>query len=128
MIEIGRRITALRVALNLNQKQICEIVGVAQNTWNQWEKGRRTPALDAMMRVYDVYRADLNFIYIGSTSSLPHDLAIGVREQLARTAPPPDEEIIAMLKKRGLKHRKIKDASPDSAKAPKRSEKKIHAV
>jgi transcriptional regulator with XRE-family HTH domain len=117
MIEVGRRLHALRSALGLKAKDICAQVNVEPNTWSQWENGRRMADLNAMMRVYDLFGADLNFIYMGSTSSMPHELALRVREQLSRTAPPPDAEIAAMLKRRGLSHPGIDEV--DSREAAK---------
>lgn len=121
MVEVGRRLVALRKALDLKAKDMCGQVNVEANTWSQWEKGKRLAPVDAMMRVADVYGADLNYIYMGSTSSMPHELAVKVREQLAKSAPPPDDEIIAMLERRGLTHvaieaRRSSDESEDSDK------------
>lgn len=104
MIEVGRRLHALRTALGLKAKEMCAEVNVEANTWSQWEKGRRMADLNAMMRIYDKFGADLNYIYMGLTSTMPHELAVKVRQKLAETAPPSDAEIVAMLKRKGLQH------------------------
>lgn len=116
MVEVGRRLVALRKALDLKAKDMCGQVNVEANTWSQWEKGKRLAPVDAMMRVADLYGADLNYIYMGSTSSMPLELAIKVRDQLAKSAPPPDAEIIEMIERRGLSHRAIDEQRAKAAR------------
>jgi transcriptional regulator with XRE-family HTH domain len=122
-IEVGRRLLALRSALGLKAYEMCEAVVVQTNTWSQWENGKRMADLPAMMRVADRFGADLNYIYMGSLASLPADLARKVSDELAKTAPPPDEEISAMLLRRD-ERRRAKDAVETAEKITAREKKK----
>lgn len=85
--EVGRRLVALRSALGLKAKTMCAEVNVEPNTWSQWEKGNRMADLVAMMRVADTFGADLNYIYMGTTSTMPYELATRVRAQLKNVVP-----------------------------------------
>lgn len=115
-MEVGRRLQALRLALDLKSKEMCAEVNVEANTWSQWENGKRMAALDAMMRVYDRFGADLNYIYMGSMASMPHELAAKVRAQLTRSEPPKDEDVVRMLRRRKLTHPRLEEAEARSLK------------
>lgn len=118
MEEVGRRLGALRAALGRNQKEMCEAITVAANTWNQWEKGSRMADLAAMQRLSDLFRVDLNFIYMGWLGGLPVDLASKVIENLERTAPPPDAEITSLVLRAAERREAAKAAKEASRITP----------
>jgi len=118
-IEVGRRLVALRKALGLKAYEICEQVVVQTNTWSQWEKGKRMADLFAMMRVADRFGADLNYIYMGSMSTMPVALATKVSEQLAKSAPPPDAEISDLLERAELRRQARQPVQADRGEKKK---------
>jgi DNA-binding XRE family transcriptional regulator len=81
---VGYRLRILRAALDdIAAKDVCAAINVATNTYSQWEKGRSLPDLLAMTRLWDHFGADLNYIYLGRTDTLPFELAMKIREKLA---------------------------------------------
>jgi DNA-binding XRE family transcriptional regulator len=73
---IGHRLRLTRLALGLDQTQLCERAGIARNTWNQWEKGKGRPQLDEAMKLVDTFNITLDWIYLGDITGLPHGLAL----------------------------------------------------
>jgi transcriptional regulator with XRE-family HTH domain len=73
---IGHRLRLTRLALGLNQTQLCDLAGIARNTWNQWEKGNSRPQLDEAMKLVDAFGLTLDWIYLGDNSGLPHGLVL----------------------------------------------------
>jgi transcriptional regulator with XRE-family HTH domain len=69
--DIGRRLTAMRVALRLTQAQVCRDIHINPNTWNQYEKGvREIPPLIAI-RLRKRYGVTTDWIYDGDRTMLP---------------------------------------------------------
>lgn len=83
---VGFRLRTLREALKLSAKDMCAAVTVEQNTWSQWENGKRLADLTAMSRLWDRFGATLEYIYLGRTETLPFELAMKVREKLAASS------------------------------------------
>lgn len=84
--EVGRRLRALREALDLEGATFAASIGVAKNTYSHWETGRNLPDIYAMGRVWDQYGVDLNYIFLGRTGTLPADLRVKVAEALNELA------------------------------------------
>ncbi len=66
LVEIGNRLKVARLALDLNQKEICEVLGVKVATWNHWESGRRIPDPMAMKDLYLLHGVTMEWIYAGA--------------------------------------------------------------
>lgn len=75
---IGARLRAVRLALGLSQKDIYDRVGVKAATWNHWESGKRLPDPLMMVRLRELHRITLDWIYAGDASALPFALARAV--------------------------------------------------
>lgn len=45
----------LRTRNNLSQKELAEKIGVAQASVNYWEKGQRTPSIEAAVKLADFF-------------------------------------------------------------------------
>lgn len=78
---IAARLVATRGALGLNQRQLCERVGLATNTYNQWEKAKGRPDLDGALLLCDKLGLTLDWIYRGDESRLPHELAVKLQSR-----------------------------------------------
>lgn len=85
--EVGARLRGLREALGQSAKDFATSLGVAQNTWSQWETGKRMADLIAMSRVWEMTGATLDYIYLGRTDTLPLDLAQRLRAGMNQERP-----------------------------------------
>jgi len=76
----GIRLRAFRESLDdLEQKVAASTSGVAQNTWNQWENGKRPADAFAMARFCNHYGCSMDWIYRGNMAAIP----AGLRETVA---------------------------------------------
>jgi plasmid maintenance system antidote protein VapI len=58
---IAARLKALRLAVGFDQaKAWCEFVGIPENSWNHFERGRRTITVEAAIRAADMSGASLD--------------------------------------------------------------------
>jgi transcriptional regulator with XRE-family HTH domain len=76
---IASRLQATRVALGLNQTDLCRRAGIELTTYNQWERGHIRPGLDEAFKLCDCEELayTLDWIYRGEPSSqLPFWLAV----------------------------------------------------
>lgn len=77
---VGRRLQILRRARDdESAKDISSAVNVQPNTWHYWEIGKNMADVWAMTRVADLTGVTLDYIYMGSVSSLPQGLAAKIR-------------------------------------------------
>ena len=67
----GQRLRAAREALGLKQKDIYEAIGVADNTYSQWETGKALVDITAAIRIADIFGITTEWIYRGVVSGLP---------------------------------------------------------
>ncbi len=84
---VGERLRALRVSVTDNQSEFCRRVGIASNTWNQYEKAVSRPDLDRATQIVQTFGVTLDWIYLGDPSGLPHQLAV----RIAAARPDVDE-------------------------------------
>ena len=61
-IKYPERIKALRQDNDLNQKQIAEILGVAQTTYSQYELYKRPMPIECLMKLCDYYNVSADYI------------------------------------------------------------------
>jgi transcriptional regulator with XRE-family HTH domain len=80
--KVGRRITALREALDLSKAQFADSIKLDRSTLTKVEAGREGFDLARGMAVAYLYRAGLNYIYRGDLSDLPQDLQPKIVERL----------------------------------------------
>jgi transcriptional regulator with XRE-family HTH domain len=76
---IGDRLRMTREALKKNQATWCRMVGIDQQAWNNYERGRRRISLDHALKVVKATGVGLDWIYRGISKDLPHDIFIGVQ-------------------------------------------------
>lgn len=83
---IGNRLALTREALELRQGEFCKRAGIAQNTYSQFESGKKRPSVDNAIALCEVYGLTLDWIYRGDPSGMHYDIAAKVRElRLRRT-------------------------------------------
>lgn len=69
--DIGRRLTAFRKVIGISQAQLCRDIGVAPNTWNQYEKGIREIPPATAVKLHRKYGITTDWIYDGDRTMLP---------------------------------------------------------
>jgi transcriptional regulator with XRE-family HTH domain len=82
---VARRLEQTRLALEVGQSEFAKRAGLAQNTYNQFERGKRRLSLEAAHALCDEYRLTLDWLYRGDLSSMPHTLA-GTLRRMRRPA------------------------------------------
>jgi transcriptional regulator with XRE-family HTH domain len=78
--EIGDRLRMTREALKRTQATWCRIVGIEQQAWNNYERGRRRISLDHALKVVKATGVSLDWIYRGIRKDLPHEIFVGLQE------------------------------------------------
>jgi len=78
--EIGDRLKATREALQKTQASWCRMVGIEQQAWNNYERGRRRISLDHALKVVKATGVGLDWIYRGIAKDLPQDIFNGLRQ------------------------------------------------
>lgn len=69
--QIGARLLELRRSYGYKAKDFAAFVGIAETTWNNYERGKRRISLDEALKVASRTGAGMDWIYRGMESSLP---------------------------------------------------------
>ena len=72
---IGLRLKLTRQVLGLTQVALCRSVGIATNTYNQYEKGVTRPTVENAIAICEAFHLTLDWLYRGDPSGLRYDLA-----------------------------------------------------
>jgi transcriptional regulator with XRE-family HTH domain len=72
---IGERLELVRLARELQAKDVCRQINVRPNTYSQWASGASRPRLDDAIRFCEHFGATLDWLFRGDISGLPHNLA-----------------------------------------------------
>lgn len=78
--DIGRRIVALREALEMNQTGFAQMTGIKQNALANYEAGTRRPDLDQAYKLVAKTGVTLDWVYLGDRSGLPQRLLALIEE------------------------------------------------
>lgn len=89
VVAIAARLVQTRLALGLNQRQLCKLSGIATNTYNQWEKAVGRPDIDEAEKLCAKLGYTLDWIYRGDASGLSSDLRTKLADQPVPTIDPP---------------------------------------
>lgn len=71
---IGERLRLVRVAVGLNQIELCRAIGLGASMYNQWEKGTKIPNIADLIRFCQFTGATTDYIFCGDMRGLPLDL------------------------------------------------------
>ncbi|WP_168220589.1 helix-turn-helix domain-containing protein [Azospirillum thermophilum] len=82
-LEIGRRLHATRLGLNLKSTEIAEAIGITTQAWSQYEAGSRRASLDVGLALSNRFRIPLDWIYRGELASVPYSLAQEIMRHMA---------------------------------------------
>lgn len=123
---IGLSLSTLRMKSGMSQAEVAEKLGIKVPAYQNYEKGRRDPPFDVLIRLSDMYGTSLDYIFgrEGYSRSLAEDAVrasetLSLTEKAAITAymsmPEADRTGMRMLLKRFLyvydqKYREINEA------------------
>ena len=79
LASIGDRLRLTRQVAGLQQNEFCLRAGLATNTYNQYEQGKRRPSIDHANALCDAYKLTLDWIYRGDPSGLPYAMADAIK-------------------------------------------------
>ena len=57
---LGQNLKDIRIKNKYNQEDIAEQLGVTKQTISNWEKGKRTPDIDSLVKLADIYQVTLD--------------------------------------------------------------------
>lgn len=60
--EVGKRLLDCRKALNLTQKQVAEVLGVAQPVYQRFEKGIFECNYDQLVKLSDLFGVSVDYL------------------------------------------------------------------
>lgn len=63
----------------MTQLAFCTRAGIASNTYNNYERGHKRPAIENAIALCNAYNVTLDWIYRGDLSGLPHGTANAIR-------------------------------------------------
>lgn len=91
LLEMGRRLVALREAVGLNQAEWGRRLGFEPQKVNNWERGYNRIGIDSAIQICRHTGVTLDYIFLGSMSALPWELAGKIDRALTESeaAPPP---------------------------------------
>lgn len=72
---VAPRLVALREALGLSKSEFADRVGIDRSSYTKLEKGEKALQPDRAHRIFQLYGADLNYIYLGQVGGLPANLS-----------------------------------------------------
>ena len=74
---LPERLKSLRKKAGLTQKQIAEKLQVGQNSYSNWEKGKRTPIQPTIEKLAEILNTSTNYL-LGKTDIPDRDLEIDI--------------------------------------------------
>jgi transcriptional regulator with XRE-family HTH domain len=77
-IQIGERLRLTRQALGMTQAAFAKHVGIARNTFNQYETGVNQLSIENAHALCDAYKLTFDWLYRGDVGQLPHTLATAI--------------------------------------------------
>jgi transcriptional regulator with XRE-family HTH domain len=69
--QIGARLRELREASGMTARAFADFLGIAETTWNNYERGKRRISIDEALKVASRTGAGLDWIFRGIEHTLP---------------------------------------------------------
>lgn len=63
LIMLGKKLLELRKERGLTQAELARLLGVAQQSVAQWEKGKNLPGNVSRIKIYDFFGVSASFLY-----------------------------------------------------------------
>lgn len=61
-MELGNNLRKIRKEYNLKQEQIAKELNLAKNTYNQYENNKRTPTIETLWKIADLYKTSIDYL------------------------------------------------------------------
>lgn len=61
--KFSQRLKELRLKKGLTQTELGEKVGVKQNTFTNWENGKREPNFETLLKLADLFEVSLDWLF-----------------------------------------------------------------
>jgi transcriptional regulator with XRE-family HTH domain len=87
---VGLRLAMARQSLGLAQNAFCERAGIHPTAYNQYERGKKRPSIEAAIGLCEEYGMTLDWIFLGDPSGLRYELRDAVKA--LRNARQPDAD------------------------------------
>jgi transcriptional regulator with XRE-family HTH domain len=81
---VGRRIIALRKARGLQQQELAEAIGVAGNTLNGYELGKRPLTMESARRIRRRFGVTIDWLMFGDMGATARDLMLDLGPEPGR--------------------------------------------
>lgn len=82
---LGERLQQKRSGLKISQKEAAEAIGVSYSIISNYEKNERTPSLEKLMALANLYRCSVDYLLgIEKSSHASIDVSMLDDEQLSR--------------------------------------------
>lgn len=59
---MSRQFKAARLNIKMTTAEACEKIGIAQPTLSAWENGKKTPSVEAIERMADLYGVSTDYL------------------------------------------------------------------
>lgn len=77
--EIAHRLRITREALGFTQLEFAGRAGIAGNTYNQYEKGKKLPSIKNAVALCEAHSLTLDWIFRNDPGNLPYRLADAIK-------------------------------------------------
>jgi transcriptional regulator with XRE-family HTH domain len=78
-VAVGRRLSHLRHALGLTQRQLAEILNITGPRWANYEVGTSRIPVDIALRLVEKWEVSLDWIYYGNEIMMPKQLLKAIK-------------------------------------------------
>lgn len=79
MDAVGDRLRLSRQALGLSQVEFSQRAGIAANTYNQYERGKKLPSINNAVAICDAHGLTLDWLFRDDPGNLPYKLASAIQ-------------------------------------------------
>ena len=79
LADIAERLRITREALGFTQLEFASRAGIAGNTYNQYEKGKKLPSIRYAIQLCEAHNLSLDWIFRDDPSNLPYRLADAIK-------------------------------------------------
>jgi transcriptional regulator with XRE-family HTH domain len=76
---VARRLSNLRHALGLTQRQLAEILNITGPRWANYEVGTSRIPIDIALRLVEKWEVSLDWIYYGNEGLMPNQLLEAIK-------------------------------------------------
>lgn len=88
-LEVANRLVALREKLNLDQVDFAKSLGIEKNTYNAYERGKRSLSIETAKKIRRKYGISVDWLLFGDIGQPNHEFLLNLQpaEPAAARAP-----------------------------------------